>query len=302
MIDRPGHAQELVELTRWLQRQVDEKRSRVVLRQRSSSGDQRVREWRLVHIMPSELAAAIYAGAVEDAKHQRGTIQYGLFAYVDGQKTHADRMLLSIDNPEERGRTTALATLDPGGDDEDEGALERMQKANLMGLLMRHTHASAQLALGHTVDIVRHYKEESERKDARIRELEERHEKVLAMYEELLSMKHERELEMLRAQNTEKRKDHMLDKIDMLVPIAMSKMIPASKTPALGEELMRQLLKSLSREQLAQLVSHLSPEQAALIHEIYVAYVQREEEREAKKKANGVNGTSNGATNGSHHP
>jgi hypothetical protein len=209
-------------------------------------------------------------------------------------------MLFSIDNSEERGRSTALATLDAGGDDEDEGALERMQKANLMGLLMRHTHASAQLALGHTVDIVRHYKEESERKDARIRELEERHEKVLAMYEELLSMKHERELEMLRAQNSEKRKDHLLDKLDMLVPIAMSKVIPASKTPALGEELMRQLLKSLTRDQLSALVTHLSPEQAALIHEIYTAYCEREEQRDAKKKANGVNGSANGAASGSH--
>ena len=299
MNERTIQAQELVELARWLQRQVDEKRSRVVLRQRSGTGDQRVREWRLVDINASELASAIYAGAVDDAKHQRGTIQYGLFAYVDGQKNHADRMLFSIDNPEERGRSTALATLDAGGDDEDEGALERMQKASLMGLLMRHTHASAQLALGHTVDIVRHYKEESERKDARIRELEERHEKVLAMYEELLSMKHERELEMLRAQNSEKRKDHLLDKLDMLVPIAMSKVIPASKTPALGEELMRQLLKSLTRDQLSALVTHLSPEQAALIHEIYIAYCEREEQRDAKKKANGVNGSANGAANGS---
>jgi hypothetical protein len=280
---------------------VDEKRSRVVLRQRSSTGDQRVREWRLVDIVASELAAAIYAGALDDAKHQRGSVQYGLFAYVDGQKTHADRMLLCIENPEGKRTNTALATLDSEGDDDD--GLERAQKANLVGLLMRHTHASAQLALGHTVDIVRHYKEESERKDARIRELEERHEKVLAMYEELLSMKHERELEMLRAHNSEKRKDQLLDKLDMLVPIAMSKVIPASKTPALGEELMRQLLRSLTREQLSALVGHLSPEQAALIHEIYVAYAEREEQRDAKKKANGVNGSASGAANnGSHHP
>jgi hypothetical protein len=287
-------AQELVELTRWLQRQVDDKRSRVVLRQRSSGGDQRVREWRLGDIIPSELATAIYAGAVDDAKHQKGIIQYGLFAYVDGQKTHADRMLFCIENPDGK-RTAALATLDVDADDDDGPALERAQKANLVGLLMKHTHASAQLALGHTVDIVRHYKEESERKDARIRELEERHEKVLAMYEELLSMKHERELEMLRAQNSEKRKDLLLDKLDMLVPIAMSKVIPASKTPALGEELMRQLLKSLSRDQLGALVSHLKPEQAALIHEIYLAYVEREEQRDAKKKATGVNGAANGS-------
>ena len=110
----------------------------------------------------------------------------------------------------------------------------------------------------------------------------------------------ERELEMLKAQNAEKRKDHLLDKLDMLVPIAMSKVLPASKTPALGEELMRQLLKSLSRDQLSALVTHLSPEQAALIHEIYLAYCEREEKRDAKKNGsnghtNGVNGTANGA-------
>jgi hypothetical protein len=289
-------AQELVELTRWLQRQVDEKRSRVVLRQRSSTGDQRVREWRLGEQIASELATTIYAGAVEDAKNQRGTIQYGLFAYVDGQKSHADRLLFCIENPD--AKRTALATLDPGSEFEDDGGIDRGQKGQLVGLLMRHTHASAQLALGHTIDIVRHYKEESDRKDARICELEERHEKVLTMYEELLSMKHQREMETLRAQNSERRKDHLLDKLDMLIPIAMSKVIPAAKTPALGEELMRQLLKSLTRGQLSALVGHLSPEQAALIHEIYLTYCEREEQRD-KKKTNGVNGSANGEAHGS---
>jgi hypothetical protein len=110
---------------------------------------------------------------------------------------------------------------------------------------------------------------------------------------------------MLKAQNAEKRKDHLLDKLDMLVPIAMSKVLPASKTPALGEELMRQLLKSLSRDQLSALVTHLSPEQAALIQEIYLAYCEREEQRDAKKNAangkpNGTNGTASGA--GGHAP
>jgi hypothetical protein len=44
----------------------------------------------------------------------------------------------------------------------------------------------------------------------------------------------------------------------------------------------------------------LRPEQAALIHEIYLAYCEREEKRDAKKNGanghtNGVNGTANGA-------
>ena len=51
---------------------------------------------------------------------------------------------------------------------------------------------------------------------------------------------------------------------------------------------------------ISQLVTHLSPEQAALIHEIYLAYVENEDERDAKKKTNGVNGGANGTANGSH--
>lgn len=289
-----AYAGELVELSRWLQKQTDEKRTRVVLRQRLAAGasDQTVREWRLTEIQPSELAAQIHARAMEDSMHQRGPVQYGLFAYADGHKSYVDRTFLTIeDAPAARSSSTSLASLEP-----EDLSTERSQAGAIVGLLMKHTHASAHLALGHTIDIVRHYKEESERKDARIRDLEEKHSKVLAMYEELLSMKHERELEMLRAQNSEKRKDHLLDKLDMLVPIAMSKVLPASNTPALGQELMRQLLKSLSREQLAGLVKHLSPEQAALIHEIYVAYVENENSHDKKK--NGVNGTANGAAGG----
>ncbi len=286
------YANELLELTRWLQRQVDERRARVVLRQRAGSGgaDQTVREWRLTEIVASELATQIHNRALEDSTHQRGPVQYGLFAYVEGHKSYVDRTFLTIDDggAGETSASSSLATLN------QDDPSERAQSATLVALLMKHTHASAQLSLGNTIDIIRHYKEDAATKDARIRELEERHSKVLQMYEELLSMKHERELEMLRAQNSEKRKDHLLDKLDMLVPIAMSKVLPASSTPALGQELMRQLLKSLSREQLAALVKNLNPEQAALIHEIYVAYCENEEKRDKKK--NGVNGAANGAT------
>jgi hypothetical protein len=284
---------ELVELARWLQRQIDEKRLRVVLCQRGQKGRERVREWHLTSTA-SELAAAIYGAAVDDVKAQRGTVHYGLFAYANGEKHHSDRLIFAIENSP-NGASTALATM---VNEDDAMPLERSQIAQWLGLLAKHTHASAHLALGHTAEIVRHYKEDSERKDARIRELEERHAKTLEMYEELLSMKHERELERLRAENGEKRKDQLMEKLDMLVPIAISKVLPAGKTPALGEELIRQFFKTMKREQLAAIVGHLAPEQAALIHEIYVAYAEREEQRDAKKK-NGVNGT-NGAAHGGH--
>lgn len=286
-------AAELVAMTRWIQKQTADKCSRLVLRQRIEGGDhQLVREWALPGAVPSDLATQIYERAVEDASRQRGDVQYYLLAFAEGRKGYVDRTILNVENGPRP--STAITTLEAGLDDD-----ERAQRAGIVGLLMKHTHASVQLGLGQTIDIVQHLKDEGARKDARILELEDRQIAVLKMYEELLSAKHERELAMLRAQNSEKRKDHLLDKLDMLVPIAMSKVMPASKTPALGEELMRQLLKSLTREQLSSLVSHLSPEQAALIHEIYVAYCEREEKRDAKKNgANGVNGQTNGTANG----
>jgi hypothetical protein len=169
-----------------------------------------------------------------------------------------------------------------------------------MGLLMRHTHASAQLALGHVHEIVHHYKAECEKKDARIRELEDKHHKVLAMYEELVSLKHEREIEAQRTQGAEKRKDMLFEKIELLLPIALSKFSPggvgAPTQPALGEEMLRTFLKSLTPEQLRRLTSILRPDQAASIWEIYTKYAEREEQRDAAKKR--TNGSANGA-NGS---
>jgi hypothetical protein len=302
MNDR-GHAHELVELAQWLQRQADAKRSRVVLRQRSSARgkDERVREWSLREIHASGLAAEIYAGAIDDAKHQSGTVQYGLFAYVDGQKSSADRMLFAIENPSERERdrgrsSTALATL--GGDD-DVGAdmFDRAERTNVVGLLMRHTHASAQLALGHIHDIVHHYKEECERKDVRIRELEERHAKVVALQEELMSAKHEREMEALKATRSEQRKDELLGRVGTLLPIAISKLMPGSKPPALGEEMVRTLLKSLTKEQIQALQAILGPDQAVLVMELYATFQHQEEKADAGK-ASGMNGHANGHANG----
>jgi len=168
-------------------------------------------------------------------------------------------------------------------------------RKDLLGLLMEHTQASAQIALGHTGELIRHYQEESKRKDARIRELEENQAKVLRLHEELLSARHERELQIVQAKNAEKRKDYLLDRLGALVPIAISKFVPASSVPALGDELMRQLLKSLTREQFGAMVGHLNPEQAALIHEIYVTYCEREEKRDATK-ANGAKTTPSAAT------
>jgi len=118
---------ELVALTRWLQKQVSEKRARVVLRQRVQGGEnQLVREWRLADIVASDLATAVYERAIEDATQQRGAVQYGLFSYAEGQKNYVDRTFLNVESGPKDKPSTAIATLDTIEDD------DRAQRAGVV--------------------------------------------------------------------------------------------------------------------------------------------------------------------------
>ena len=119
---------------------------------------------------------------------------------------------------------------------------------------------------------------------------------VAELYERLTSMQHERDLEVMRIQQSDKRQDFLREKLDLLAPVVLAKVAPnAAKNAALGEELLRQFLKSLSPQQMETIVSSLKPEQAAVINEIYVAYGERElAKEEAKKNGKKTNGTTNG--------
>ena len=121
---------------------------------------------------------------------------------------------------------------------------------------------------------------------------------ALELQERLMSVQHERDMEIIRAQQSDKRTDFLKEKLDMLAPVLVSKMIgKGAGGAALGEELMRQFLKSLTPDQMSKIVGSLAPEQAAVINEIYLAYGERELAQETgKKSANGKK--TNGHTNG----
>jgi hypothetical protein len=113
-------------------------------------------------------------------------------------------------------------------------------------------------------------------------------------------MQHERELELLRMQQSDKRQEFLRDKLDMLTPVLMSKVMPgASKGAALGEAPIRQFLKSLSPKQMEAIVGSLSPEQAAVINEVYVAYGEREVAKDEAKKSAKKPATNGAANHGS---
>jgi hypothetical protein len=274
-----SYAPELGELAQWLERQLADGATRIVLRQKGEDGsDQLVRDFPVGDAATNALADAIHRRAHDDGRHFRGRSLYGCFAYRD--REYLDRYFFSVDG-------------------EVDHAHFGQREANLSGVtsqLMRHNEASARLAIGQTLDVIGHYKSLLAAREKRIEELEAKYWKVAELYERLTSMQHERDLEVMRIQQSDKRQDFLREKLDMLAPVLVSKVMPGASKGALGEELIRQFLKSLSPQQMQSIVGSLTPEQAAVINEVYVAYGERElAKEEAKKNAKKANGSSNGA-------
>jgi hypothetical protein len=270
------------DLAQWLEQQLRAGATRVVLRQKGEdTGDQLVREFgRGDGADANALAGVIHQRANEDGRHFRGRSLYGVFAYRD--RDYMDRFFFAVEGLEDHAHFG-------------------QREANLSGVtqqLMRHNEANARLAIGQTLDVIGHYKALLAAREKRIEELETKYYRVVELYERLTSLQHERDLEVLRIQQSEKRQDFLREKLDMLAPVLMSKIVPgASKGAALGEELVRQFLKSLRPEQMQAIVGALSPEQAAVINEVYVTYGEREvAKEEAKKNGKKANGSSNGAS------
>lgn len=263
----------------WLLEQRDAQCTRIVLRQKSDTSQDQVRAWSLAaNTDVDALADEIEERAEDDGRFLRGPTLYGVFAYRDDDKAYVDRKFLYIE-----GQSANLENV------------RETEPANVTGItsqLMRHSEVSARLAVGTTANVIDHYKAMLAAAHQRIGELEARYFKVLEMYEGLTSMQHQRDLELLRAQQADKRQDFLKEKLDMLVPVAMSKLL-GQKNGALGEELLRQFLKSLTPSQQEGMFQILGPEQMALIGEIFVKYAEKDLARDAK-----ANGAANGHTNG----
>jgi hypothetical protein len=172
---------------------------------------------------------------------------------------------------------------------------------------MRHNEANARLAVGQTLDVISHYKAMLAARDKRIEELEGTFFEVMAMYEKLQSMQHERELELAKVARDEKNQDFMREQFGVLAPVVLQKVVGGltggkggAPSPILGEELLMRFLGSLSDEQRSAILSKLTLQQQIALQEIYMAYGKRAVDREKEKseKSKKKNG-SNGATNGS---
>ncbi len=267
-----------IDLGDWLRNQAREGCVRIQLRQRIQEVEQQVREWLLDPTTDTDaLAEIIRAKMNDEARQLRGPTLFGLFSFQPNRTMHHDRVTRRIDGM--GGHSDALI-----------GETEAADSRGIVSQMMRHNEASARIALGQTLEIVEHYKSITKASGERVTALEEKQMQVIDLFEKLISLQHERDLEMIRERRSDKKHDFVREKLDMLTPVLMSKVLGAGQAKGtgspMGEELLRQFLKSLSPDQYRAIWSALSPEQAVTMIELYDRYGSQELARE--KSANGT--------------
>jgi hypothetical protein len=262
---------EVEDLRDWILTALEKGADRIELRTRE--GTEAVGEWALSRSTTDalKLARTICRHADNDAQHIRGgAVFYVVLAFEPGQKERCGRGFL---NARRGGRMSVDAPDEDGSAD------------GLLAQLMRHTENSNKLAIGHTADVVKHYKKMLEAAYARIALLEGRLNDVGEVYEVLTTQAHERELEMMKQKQSEKKQDFFASKLNMLLPIVLSKLAAAANgkdgkeakpLPAFQEEKMRQLVNSLRDDQVDGLMSALDPAQIALMASLYEDYKLRD--------------------------
>ena len=137
--------------------------------------------------------------------------------------------------------------------------------------------------------------------------------RIVAMQEELMDERLERELRRRRMAMDERKQDMLGEQLEQLFPVAMNRLLgggPGKGAPMMGETLLMKLLGSFKPEQMDRIMNELDlePGQVALLSELYLAYGEKFAKYKQKREhvvregeedgahANGANGAaSNGA-------
>jgi hypothetical protein len=284
---------ELEELRAWLVDVLADDRTRFELLRRGIGTAERCGVFCVQPLADvGRLSEDIIGRAMRDARHFRGEQSYIVVACKDDTGKGAVQTVIEV----------------AGGRDVDERGvdIEHANSTGLLGQLMRHNESDQKSISGQFSAVFAAYEQLLaardriiEQRDKRIAELEARELKVFEMYERLSAADHERNVEIHRLDQQDKRTEYAVQKLDLLLPIIGSKVGArflgdghGGSLPLFGEEMLRQFLRSLDDAQVANIVSSLRPEQAAIVGELYLAYAERE------KISAGEGATTSGPTTG----
>ena len=260
---------EHIEVGDWLRMQLRDECTRIVLRQRVGEIEQHVREWPMAPDTDLvALAEEIRSKMNDEGRQLRGPTLFALFSFRGDRQIHVDRMLRRVEGS--AGAGNALF-----------GETEQADSRGIVAMMMRHSEASARIALGQTLEIVEHYKSIGKERGDRVAALEEQQAENIKLFERLMSLQHERDMEKLRESRKDEGRAFVRQKIDLIAPVILSKVLsagmPKGQGTVMGEELLRQFLKSLQPAQVQAIIGALGPEQIVGMVELYERYSDGED-------------------------
>lgn len=218
-------------------------------------GSERVQRFVLPEQNPTSVLSTILSHAEADAESYPGTTKQiyvlALTVFETGEVRSQFRYVV---------RTSDAASHDLE-QPTNEGVLKQMMRMTAgMYKDSRHNFKAIQQALLN----------ENERSAARCKELEERHMHMMRMHEDLLSLKHERDLAEFRARSDVHIKQEMVKSVAGLLPTVSAPLLSKLGVPMPeADPAIANLAKNLTPEQLKAIQSVLTKEQALALVGIF---------------------------------
>jgi hypothetical protein len=288
----------LSDLVHWVSDQVQRRAVRFVLLQTGET--QPVDEWFVSEMLDTRsLATAIHAVGVREAHTIRESIAYWVYSLRGDAPVAASRFPFRV----EVGSRWQAANDSPN-------------ERGVISMLMRHTEGSSKVSLGYSHKIIEQYEKLLEQgtshlsrlleqAHARIDLLETREAGQIEMRDNLLAVVGDREvkLEEVRRKSEEDRRKDERQKLALkgLAPIGnvlMARLLgqgqlpgangPAEEAARIGDDLIDDLIASMTSDQIAHMLGVLRPEQIALFEQIYNLSNARIHRRETAGPTSGV--------------
>ena len=247
-----------------------------------------------------EISEAIVERAAEDCRGMEAKRGVKYVVRADGLK----------------GRCIFTLKFDNGVEEDMDDIDDVPNRKGLMGLLMRHQEGTYQLAVGEAKHLINVLSAQIKEKDKIISEMQRNQLESMKVYEELLSGKHVRDIELRKIENKERRMDQLAGTVLQGFPLLVGKFLGGGagaaamqQTPGARsqmETLVEGFIKTLDSEQFQKIISSglFNPMQIAGLVEIVKFIMEREEAEQAKAQghAQQANGTSDPQHRGQAEP
>ena len=161
--------------------------------------------------------------------------------------------------------------------------LHQMDEPSVTGQVaqqMRHAEVLLQQVMNSTSTRERSLLRENESLRKRCQELENGRIAMIQQYEEMMSDKHARELQVRQIEKSEERKEKIADGLLIGIPTVLNRLLGARALPEPStpeREMMKGIMGSLTEEQFQKLQAILTPEQIVGLASLYSSFAEQEE-------------------------